>query len=66
MIIRFPVCPPREDRFETHSSGVNRTGPRRLSRREIEHRERMLQHLARVAGLAQANPWNRRNFREPL
>ena len=35
-------------RLESHPSGLNRTDSRRLSRREIEHRERMLQHLHRT------------------
>ena len=38
-----------EDRLETHPSGLNRTGARRLSRREVEHRERMLEHLQRLS-----------------
>ena len=36
-------------RLESHPSGLNRTGARRLSRREIEHRERMLAHLYRLS-----------------
>jgi hypothetical protein len=48
MVIRFPRRAKKEIRLETHPSGLNRTGPRRLSRREIEHRERMIQHLART------------------
>jgi hypothetical protein len=52
MVIRFPrlrlAKPSEADRLETHPSGLNRTDARRLSRREIEHRERMLQHLARI------------------
>jgi len=48
MVIRFPRRANKEIRLETHPSGLNRTGPRRLSRREIEHRERMLHHLART------------------
>jgi hypothetical protein len=47
MVIRFRLRP-TEVRLETHPSGLNRTGPRRLTRREIEHRERMLRHLART------------------
>ena len=35
-------------RLESHPSGLNRTDARRLSRREIEHRERMLQHMHRT------------------
>ena len=38
-----------DDRLETHPSGLHRTGLRALSRREIEHRERMLAHLQRVS-----------------
>ena len=49
MVIRFPFMAKKEIRLESHPSGLNRTGPRRLSRREIEHRERMLRHLARVS-----------------
>ncbi len=49
MVIRFPlrlrIAKQPLDRLETHASGLNRTDSRRLSRREIEHRERMLQHL---------------------
>jgi hypothetical protein len=37
-----------ELRLESHPSGLNRTDARRLSRREIEHRERMLHHLYRT------------------
>jgi len=48
MVIRFQRRANKEIRLETHPSGLNRTGPRRLSRREIEHRERMLHHLART------------------
>ena len=52
MVIRFPrlrlAKPARADRLETHPSGLNRTDARRLSRVEIEHRERMLLHLARI------------------
>lgn len=39
---------PGEMRLESHPSGLNRTDARRLSRREIQHRERMLQHLHRT------------------
>ena len=35
--------------LESHPSGLNRTDARRLTRREIEHRERMLAHLHRVS-----------------
>jgi hypothetical protein len=55
MVIRFPrlrlaaLSSVRKhlesDRLESHPSGLNRTDARRLSRREIEHRERMLRHL---------------------
>ena len=47
MVIRFPTRK-KEDRLEAHPSGLNRTDARRLSNREIEHRERMLQHLQRT------------------
>jgi hypothetical protein len=47
MVIRFPSRK-KEDRLESHPSGLNRTDVRRLSRREIEHRERMLRHLRRT------------------
>jgi hypothetical protein len=50
MVIRFSFRK-KEDRLETHPSGLNRTGARRLSRREIEHRERMLQHLHRTEAI---------------
>jgi hypothetical protein len=53
MVIRFIARAIRqqlnEDRLETHPSGLNRTDARRLSRREIEHRERMLAHLQRLS-----------------
>jgi hypothetical protein len=49
MVIRFPWRPRaqkvKEDRLESHASGLNRTDARRLTRRGIEHRERMLRHL---------------------
>jgi hypothetical protein len=48
MVIRFQRLAKKENRLETHPSGLNRTGARRLSRREVEHREKMLQHLART------------------
>ncbi len=53
MVIRFPLRlsiakPPLQDRLETHASGLNRADSRRLTRREVEHRERMLQHLQLV------------------
>ena len=35
-------------RLESHPSGLNRTDARRLSAREIAHRERMLEHLHRT------------------
>jgi hypothetical protein len=47
MIIRFP-SPKKVDRLESHPSSLNRTNERRLSRREIEHRQRMLEHLRRI------------------
>jgi hypothetical protein len=55
MVIRFSLRKhPRlreGDRLESHPSGLNRTDDRRLSRREIEHRERMLKHLHRTQNL---------------
>jgi hypothetical protein len=49
MVIRFPVRQKaREVRLESHPSGLNRTDDRRLTRREIVHRERMLEHLQRL------------------
>jgi hypothetical protein len=48
MVIRFQRRAKKEVRLESHPSGLNRTGAGRLSRREIEHRERMLRHLART------------------
>jgi hypothetical protein len=49
MVIRFPLRQkPREIRLESHPSGLNRTGARRLSKQEIVHRERMLQYLQRT------------------
>jgi hypothetical protein len=47
MVIRFPSPPARPNRLETQPPDP--AGARPLSRREIEHRERMLEHLARVA-----------------
>jgi hypothetical protein len=35
-------------RLESHPSGLNRTDSRRLSAREVAHRERMLEHLHRT------------------
>ena len=51
MVVRFMARALRqkENRLETHPSGLNRTDARRLSRREIEHRERMLAHLHRLS-----------------
>jgi hypothetical protein len=51
MVIRFPLRrkPKMDDRLESHPSGLNRTDSRRLSAREIRHRERMLAHLHRTA-----------------
>ena len=49
MVIRFALRQkPREVRLESHPSGLNRTGARRLSRQEVVHRERMLEHLQRI------------------
>jgi hypothetical protein len=49
MVIRFPLRQKaRETRLESHPSGLNRTDDRRLTKREIVHRERMLEHLRRL------------------
>jgi hypothetical protein len=58
MIIRFTLSRLRRRgddaaaldgmRLESHPSGLNRTDARRLSAREIAHRERMLAHLHRT------------------
>ena len=53
MVIRFPLRhgstrEPGEERLETHPSGLNRTDSRRLSAREVVHRERMLRHLEKL------------------
>jgi hypothetical protein len=48
MVIRFPLRPEKPNRVETPPPGLTRSGDRRLTPREIEHRERMLQHLARL------------------
>jgi hypothetical protein len=56
MVIRFPfrLKPARNDlRLASHPSGLNRTDGRRLSTREVEHRERMLRHLEQLARAAQ-------------
>jgi len=57
MVIRFPLRPKtqesREVRLESHPSGLNRTDARRLSTREVVHRERMLQHLYRTQHVTQ-------------
>jgi len=54
MVIRFPLRQePKEIRLESHPSGLNRTDSRRLSAREVVHRERMLQHLERLERAAQ-------------
>jgi hypothetical protein len=52
MVIRFPRLRLakrfqglQDDRLESHPSGLNRTDSRRLSSRELEHREKMLRHL---------------------
>ena len=56
MVIRFIARAIRQKpnqldnaRLESHPSGLNRTDARRLSRREVEHRERMLAHLHRLS-----------------
>jgi len=53
MVIRFMSRQGRRkdtaDRLESHPSGLNRTDARRLTPREIEHRERMLAHLYRLS-----------------
>lgn len=38
-----------DDRLESHPSGLNRTDARRLSAREVRHREHMLAHLQRLS-----------------
>jgi hypothetical protein len=49
MVIRFPLrSRPKEERLESHPSGLNRTDDRRLSAREALHRERMLRHLEQL------------------
>jgi hypothetical protein len=49
MVIRFRLRRKTEElRLETHPSGLNRTDARRLSAREIVHRERMLRHLEQL------------------
>jgi hypothetical protein len=56
MVFRFPFRRPpavEGQRLETHPSGLNRTDKRRLSAREVMHRERMLRHLERLARAAQ-------------
>ncbi|HEY2433748.1 MAG TPA: hypothetical protein VGI12_13820 [Vicinamibacterales bacterium] len=54
MVIRFPYRrKPKELRLEFHPSGLNRTDARRLSTRELLHRERMLRHLERLGRAAQ-------------
>ena len=59
MVIRFPFrstsagAADSEQRLESHPSGLNRTDSRRLSAREIAHRERMLRHLEQIARAAQ-------------
>jgi hypothetical protein len=53
MVIRFRLrLKPKELRLETHPSGLNRTDSRRLSAREVLHRERMLRHLEQLARAA--------------
>jgi hypothetical protein len=55
MVIRFRprhnVKKANEDRLESHPSGLSRTDARRLSKQEIVHRERMLEHLQRTENL---------------
>jgi hypothetical protein len=62
MVIRFPfrrkpaplpLFTEDDRRLQSHPSGLNRTDRRRLSAREVEHRERMLRHLARLDRAAQ-------------
>jgi len=59
MLIRFPfrrkpaLLEEDDRRLASHPSGLNRTDARRLSAREIEHRERMLRHLEQLARAAQ-------------
>jgi hypothetical protein len=59
MVIRFPfrrnpaVLKDDDLRLESLPSGLNRTDSRRLSAREVEHRERMLRHLEQLARAAQ-------------
>jgi len=62
MVIRFPfrskssaaaAVADGELRLESHPSGLNRTDSRRLSAREIAHRERMLRHLEQIGRAAQ-------------
>ena len=48
MLIRFKPRAKTDDRLETHPSGLNRLDARRLSRQEVDHRERMLRHLERI------------------
>jgi hypothetical protein len=45
----------KEQRLESHPSGLNRTDARRLSSREVVHRERMLRHLERLERTAGFN-----------
>jgi len=49
MVIRFPLrsrlLTKPLNRLKPHAPGLDRTDARRLNRREIEHRERMLEHL---------------------
>jgi hypothetical protein len=54
MVIRVPFrAKPKQDRLACHPSGLNRTDDRRLSARDLQHRERMLRHLERLARAAQ-------------
>jgi hypothetical protein len=65
MVIRFPFRDKKEIRLESHPSGLNRLGPRRLSRREVEHRERMLQHLSRLRRTPNPEPFRTLEPLEP-
>jgi hypothetical protein len=48
MVIRFQPRPNPDDRSNEPSSEPIPHVPRQLTPREIEHRQRMLQHLART------------------
>jgi len=49
MVIRFQPRSKPEDRAKPSSEPIP-LGPRPLTAREVEHRQRMLQHLARIEG----------------